>query len=114
MSLTDEWTNRVGVRRSTITLGFENFKRLDGVEYVLEISMQHFQQKSKLFGSKTVLRLISVLCKSILQDAAQVGEKKAHDFLCSVKKVGPLKFFKKLDLLKPCEQIRELMGNEEG
>jgi hypothetical protein len=76
--------------------------------------MKDFQQKIKLFGSKTVLRLICVLCKFILQDAVQVGEKKTHDFLCSVKKVGQLKFVKKLGLLKPYEQIRELMGNEEG
>lgn len=75
-----------GVRRGTITLRFEKFEGLDGVEYVLEISMQHFQQKSKLFGSKTVLRLICVLCQFILQDAVQVGEKKTHDFLYSVKK----------------------------
>lgn len=53
--------------------------------------MQHFQQKIKLFGSKTVLRLICVLCKFILQDAVQVGEKKTHDFFYSVKKVGLLK-----------------------
>ena len=84
--MTDEWTNRERVWRGTITLGFGNFKSLDGVEYVLEISMQHFQQKSKLLGSKTVLRLICVLCKFILQDAVQVGEKKTHDFLYSVKK----------------------------